>query len=109
MRHSEIRHLAACDEVSLVLAAFLESKVQVWSWETTRQLGAISTVLDLGGRRLAIAPAGNICVAGSWRKGLTGGLAAYSVPSGALLWHRKDIQQVQHVTLSASGREVYWG
>ena len=105
MRKSAIRHLAITDEPSIVAAAFFESRVQIWSWRTSQQLGEFETILDFGGRRLALTPDGRICIACSFHHGL----AAYSVPDGRVLWHRRDFRKVQQVTLSASGREIYCG
>jgi hypothetical protein len=105
MRDSAIRHLAACDESSLIAAALFESTVQIWNRDKAQQIGEFETVLDFGGRRLALAAGGSICVTGSW----THGLAAYSVPDGGCLWQRPDLVQVQLLTLSASGQEVNCG
>lgn len=105
MRESAIRHLAACDESSLIAAAFFESRVQIWRWETGRQLGEFETILDFGGRRLVLAAGGSVCVTGSWNHGLAG----YSVPDGACLWKRPDLRQIQLLTLSPSGEQVNCG
>lgn len=72
MLRSAIHYLAACDESSLIAAAFSESTVQIWSWEKGRQMGEFETVHDSGGRRLALAAGGSVCVTGSWSKGLKG-------------------------------------
>ena len=105
MRDAAIRHLAACDESSLVAAALFESTVQIWNRDKAQQIGEFEMVLDFGGRRRALAAGGSICVTGSW----THGLAAYSVPDGGCLWQRPDLVQVQLLTLSASGQEVNCG
>ena len=105
MRDSAIRHLAACDESSLVAAAFFESTVQIWNWDKAEQIGELETVLDFGGRRLALTAGGSICITGSWSHGV----AAYSVPNGDCLWRRPELTEVQRLTLSASGQEVNCG
>jgi hypothetical protein len=105
MRDSVIRHLAICDESPIIAAAFFESVVQIWSWKTGQKLGEFESILDFGGSRLALSRTGKFCITGSWRKGL----AAYTTPDGGVLWHRKDIRQVQRIALSTSGREVYCG
>jgi hypothetical protein len=111
MRDSAIRHLAITDESSIVAAALFEKTVQIWSWETGQQLGEFQTMLDFGGRRLALTPDGNACIVGAYGQDGRGarGLAAYSIPDGRVLWNRKDIHHVQHVRLSGSGREIYCG
>jgi hypothetical protein len=105
MRDSAIRHLAACDNSPRIAAALFESTVQIWSLDTTHQIGEFETTLDFGGTRLVLAADGNICITGSW----TAGLAAYSVPAGTLLWHRPDFVEIQHLTIDASGRKLYCG
>lgn len=71
----------------------------------------METMLDFGGRRLALTPDGSTCIVGSWGERGTGqrGLAAYSVPYGRLLWNRSDIRRIQSVAASGSGREIYCG
>jgi len=105
MRGSAIRHLAITDDSAVVAAAFFEKRVQIWSWKTKQQLGEFETKLDFGGERLALTPDGRICIAASFHRRL----AAYSVPDGRALWMKTDLGQVQYVTLSASGREIYCG
>lgn len=103
MYDSAIRHLYGSDDTPLVAAAFFESVVQIWSVEDGQKLGEFPTVLDFGGRRLALADGGNLCVAASWDRGL----AAYSVPEGRILWHRTEFRQIQNVTCSRSGQEIF--
>ena len=105
MRKSAIRHLAITDEPAIVAAAFFESKVQIWSWKTSQQIGEFETILDFGGRRLALSPDGRICITGSYSRGL----AAYSIPDGRLLWHRRDLRKLQLIYLNALGSEIYCG
>ena len=105
MHDSAIRHLAACDESSRIAAALFESTVQIWDWDSGRQIAEFETVLDFGGRRLVLAAAGSLCVTGSWDRGLS----AYSVPDGACIWRRPDLTKIQLLTLSPSGREINCG
>lgn len=105
MRVSAIRHLAITDDRAIVAAALFEKTVQIWSWETAQQIGEINTILSFGGKRLLLTPDGNVCIAGSW----TRGIAAYSIPDGRVIWHRKDIRQVQQISLSSSARQIYCG
>ena len=103
MRDSAIRHLAACDGGSLIAAAHFESKVQIWDWHDARQIGELETILDFGGRRLALAAGGSICITGSW----TQGLAAYLVPNGECLWRRSDLVRVQaYIERIGSGNQL---
>lgn len=105
MRDSAIHQLVACDTGSLIAAALSESTVQIWNWGQSQQVGEFETIFDSGGRRLALAAEGSICIAASW----TRGLAAYSVPKGSCLWRRPDLRQVQLLTLSPSGQEINCG
>jgi hypothetical protein len=111
MRDSAIRHLVITDEFSILAAALFEKTVQIWSWETGQQLGEFETMLDFGGRRLALTPDGETCIVGAYGQRGRGerGLAAYSIPDGRPLWNRKEIHQIQQVGVSGSGREVFCG
>lgn len=111
MRNSAIRHLAITDESTIVAAALFEKTVQIWSWKTGQQLGEFQTMLDFGGRRLALTPDGSACIVGAWGQRGDGGrgLAAYSIPDGGILWNRTDIRHTQCVRVSGSGREIYCG
>jgi hypothetical protein len=105
MHDSAIRHLSGCDDSFLVAAAFFDSVVQVWNCENGEKVGEFETVLDFGGRRLALTNAGNICVAASWQ----GGLAGYSVPRGILLWHRSEFVEIQNISCSRSEGVIFCG
>lgn len=111
MRDSAIRHLAITDESSIVAAGLFEKTVQIWSWKTGKQLGEFETMLDFGGKRLALTPDGSSCVVGAYGQRGRGarGLAAYSIPDGRVLWNREDIRHIQHVSMSGSGKEIYCG
>jgi hypothetical protein len=111
MQASSIRHLAITDESSIVAAALFEKAIQIWSWKSGQQLGEFDTMLDFGGRRLALTPDGAVCIVGAWGQRGRGprGLAAYSVPDGKLLWNREEIRHIQYVRLSGSGHEIYCG
>jgi hypothetical protein len=111
MQDSAIQHLAITDESSIVAAALFEKTVQIWSWKTGQQLGEFQTMLDFGGRRLALTPDGSKGIVGAYGQLGRGkrGLAAYSVPDGRLVWNRADIRHIQYVSLSGSGREIYCG
>ena len=111
MRHSAIRHLAVSDESEIIAAALFEKTVQIWSWKTGQQIGEFQTMLDFGGRRLALSPDGTRCIVGPWSRKGRGprGLAAYSVPDGQLLWNREEIGHIQDVGISGSGQEIYCG
>ena len=103
MRGSAIRHLAVCDDSPNIAAAVFESTVQIWCSDDAQQIGEFRTTLDFGGKRLALAADGRICITGSWNAGL----AAYLVPTGALLWHRRDLVEIQTLSIDASGRNLY--
>jgi|ERR1043166_2016293 hypothetical protein len=105
MRDSAIRHLAACGDSPLIAAAVFDSTVQIWSLNNAQQIGEFETTLNFGGKRLVLAADGDVCITGSW----AAGFAAYSVPTGTVLWHRSDLAEIQRLTVDASGRNVYCG
>jgi hypothetical protein len=102
MRDSAIRHITVSEKRPILAAGLFESTVQVWSWETREQLGQFETILDFGGERLILSGDAETCVAGSWKRGI----AAYSVPDGKMLWHRKELSRVQRMA-RRSGMEIY--
>jgi WD40 repeat protein len=102
---SMVHQIAALDTPPLVAIALSDSRIQIWSWSTGKQLGEFKSNFTLGGKRMALTPDGAVCITGGWGRGL----AAYSVPSGDLLWHRRDIHRLQSITLNASGNDIYCG
>ena len=49
-----------------VAAALFERTVQLWDVRTAQQLSQFETVFSFGGRRLALSPYGDLCVAAGW-------------------------------------------
>lgn len=99
-----IRHLATSFSGSLVAAGEFEHTVHFWDIDEARNIAAIDTVLDFGGRRLAITNDGKQCVAAAYH---AGGIASYSTTnSGLAVWHRADLKAAQAVKFSADGQRV---
>src|SRR5580704_19512218 len=96
-----IIHMSAATSVPRNAAGRGERTVQIWDVEAAKQLREIDTVLDVGGRRLALSPNGEVCIAASWRKGRRGGICSYGASTGAVLWHRSDIGHTQELYFSA--------
>jgi hypothetical protein len=109
MRASAIRHLAAARKAPRIAAAFFKHTIQLWDTQTTHQLSQFDTVLDYGGRRIALNPAGELCVVAAWTKGKRGGVACYDALTGSVLWHRTDIRHTQGVRFSRGGESIWCG
>jgi hypothetical protein len=76
---------SAASQGPLVAVGAFERDVELWDVQTARRVGAFSSVLDFGGRRLALDAAGTTCfsvVAGHHRS--TPVLARGGAVSGAL-------------------------
>jgi outer membrane protein assembly factor BamB len=99
-----IRHLATSFSGSVVAAGEFERTVHVWNLAAAKRLATFDTVLDFGGRRLAITGDGICCVAAAYR---VEGVAAYSASNGAEVWHRKDLKKAQKIKFSLDDRRVY--
>ncbi len=99
------RQLAA-SRVGRLAAGLFEKSVSVWDINTCERLSEFDTVLDFGGRRLALAGGGSVCIAASYHDA---GIAGYDVASGDVIWHRKDVRHPQFLTLSPDENRVYVG
>ena len=92
----KMRHIATSQDGSVFLTAEFEKKVYSWNINTYENISEFNTVLDFGGKRLAITEDGTRCVAASYSRR---GISMYDVLTGSVIWHRKDINRVQFVTL----------
>jgi hypothetical protein len=66
MRASSIRHLRLLTSLRLSLRHCLRKPFKIWSWKTGQQLGEFQTMLDFGGKGLALTPDGSSCIVGAW-------------------------------------------
>jgi len=107
MRASATRCMAASIRSSRVAAAMFEHHVQIWNVETGTVVNEFETVFSFGGRRLALDPLGERCIAAAWNAGKHGGVACYEANTGKLIWHRQDLRQTQRVRFSPGG-EAAW-
>lgn len=76
----------------------------VWDVASGERVSEFDTVLDCGGRRLAITSDGTRVIAGAYHRY---GIACYCASTGALLWQRKDIKKVQMISISADDSLAY--
>lgn len=109
MKGSAIRHLAAAGSARRIAAALFEHTIQIWDLHSGEQVQQFESVLSFGGRRLAMSPTGERCVAAAWAKGKRGGVACYDATTGSVLWHRTDIRQTRRVRFAPSGEVVWCG
>ncbi|HVK78316.1 MAG TPA: hypothetical protein VM734_33655 [Kofleriaceae bacterium] len=89
-----------------VLLAGWEHDVAVHHLASGRTSRPITTTFDAGGRRLALSDQLDLIVAGAYHRH---GVAAYCARTGAERWRRRDLKQIQHITLSRDGRLAYCG
>jgi hypothetical protein len=99
-----IRQLATSLNGAIVAAGQFERRVHIWDVTERKLRGTLETILDFGGRRLAITEDGQCCIAGAYR---IEGIAAYSTSDGTEVWRRKDLKKVQKIQSSLDGRRVF--
>lgn len=91
------RALAGSD---LVPVGEMEQAVYVISLQTRDVVAKLETILDFGGRRLALADGPSpVVVVGAYH---LHGVVAYE-PSGEVLWQRKDLKKPQYIEPLPSG------
>ncbi len=82
-----------------------DNHVQVWDLLAQRRVAAFETILDFGGRRIAINDAGTCCVAGGYKRGIS----AYDVATGQELWRRKDLTGVHLISITLDQKRALCG
>jgi hypothetical protein len=96
VRGNMIRHIAVpLASAQTFVTADLAGNVTLWSMASKKRLAEVRTVLDFGGTRLAFVKEPEFCLLIAAR--FEGPLSAYDL-SGRVLWSRKDLAGVQHVT-----------
>ena len=106
MVNFEVRHLATSFGGTKAVAAAFAGTVSVWDVQSGEHVSTFETVLDFGGRRLAINERGNLCAAAAYSRL---GLACYETGIGSLVWSRADLKQLQRLSVSADGSRLYCG
>lgn len=84
------------------MAAF-EKHVQIFDIKDQQVLSKFETILDYGGRRIAIDEEGEICICGCWERH---GICGYETATGQLIWQRKDLKKVQHIQTLRSDKNI---
>ncbi len=101
-----IHQLVAARIVDWVAAAMFPHRVTVWDVAKAGRVSTLDVLLGFGGRRLALAPDGSICVASSWQGE---GLVCYDVRTGFAVWRRPDLKMVRYVSFSTNGKYLFCG
>jgi outer membrane protein assembly factor BamB len=91
---NDIRHMATSYAGPTMALAEFEKRVQILDLNNWQVIAAFDTILDFGGRRLAISEDGGILICGCWERY---GICAYETRTGKLIWQRKDLKKVQHI------------
>jgi len=99
-----ICQLATSWSGSVIAAGEFERTVHIWDVAADRRLATFPTVLDFGGRRLAITQDGRNCIAAAYH---VEGIAAYATADGTEVWRRKDLKKAQTVRISLDDRRAY--
>lgn len=68
-----IRHLSSSWSGSVIAAAEFERAVHLWDLSAEKHVATFPTIMDFGGRRLAVTPDGKNCIAAAYRfQGIAG-------------------------------------
>ncbi len=101
---SGIRDLAIARTGSTLAASEFEHIVHIYDIRSGRKCSQFDTVMDFGGRRLAITQDGSLCAVGAYH---IHGIAAYESQDGRQVWQRKDLKKVQALSLSKDGSALF--
>jgi hypothetical protein len=99
-RPFRINDLSVAANVPRCAGVDLDYNVCVWNLENGAKVTAFPVEFSSGGRRIALSGDGQYCAAAQWGEG---GVGAYDVTSGALLWRRRDLHDVQRLKFDAFG------
>jgi WD40 repeat protein len=102
----QIRNIAAARDVPVVAIGAWEHEVEVWDAASAIRIAAFNTMLDSGGRRLAVSHDGTRVAAGAYREH---GVSVFDAYYGRVVWARKDLQGIQKLTWSRDGSRLYCG
>jgi hypothetical protein len=103
---SAIRHLITVDKRNIFLAALFDKTVFVWSTVTGEKIAEFDTILDFGGKRLALGNLKDVFIAGAYTRY---GVACYGLTDGNKIWHRNDLKGVQTIRISPDDKTVFCG
>lgn len=102
---NDIRHIATSFNGQTIALAEFERRVQIFDIYSLQVISEFDTILDYGGKRLAISEDGSICICGCWERQ---GICAYEIKTGKIVWQRKDLKKVQHIqTLYADSSKFF--
>lgn len=99
-----IHEIAWAGNGARVALGLFEQPVEIWDPGAREQVSTFSTILDLGGKRLALSSDGTILVAASYHRD---GVAAYDAVRGVPIWQRQDVKKVQHMSASRRNALIY--
>lgn len=101
---SAIRHLATTADGDIIAAALFVRTVSLWNLLTGTRVSEFDTVLDFGGKRLALSQTESACLSAAYK---IHGLACHETPFGRLRWQRRDLKKVQQILVTPDGCSVY--
>ena len=102
----EVRQIATSYTGPVAATGAFASTVATWDLTTKARLATFESVLDFGGRRLAVDEAGARCATAGY---VTGGLVCSSAATGSVTWTRADLRRLQFVGFSCDGRRLFCG
>lgn len=103
MNNSKIRHIATSYDGDFFAVAEFEHNVQVWNLWKRKKICEFSSIMDFGGKRLAISENGRFCAVGAYDKL---GMAVYDAQKGSLKWQRKDLKKILNLEFDLDGNRL---
>jgi len=102
---NKIRHISASYSGNKIALGEFEKVVQIFDIDTLNTISEFNSILSFGGKRITINELGNICVCGAWAKF---GLVGYNALNGEVIWQRKDLKKVQHLSILRSNSDLFF-
>lgn len=98
----DIRHISTSFKGPKITLAEFDKIVQIIDIVEKEKISEFETILDFGGKRVAIDNSGKICICASYEKNLVCG---YETITGNKIWQRKDIKKVQVIRILTTPEE----
>lgn len=95
----DIHHIAVSESTPVFAVGAFEYDVTVWDYSERRRVAELKTILDFGGKRLAIYNRERpLLIAGNYNRC---GICAYDLSAlGKVAWWRRDLKKPQMISVS---------
>jgi outer membrane protein assembly factor BamB len=101
---SAIREFGLSRDGRWMAAGHFEKQIELWDLSQQRKVTQLLAIFTSGASTLVVPPHGQSVIAGSSRRGE---LAAYRIPDGTILWHRKLLNTPSKLRYSDIGETLF--